>query len=115
MLDIILEYRKGILFVRMKGELTKKTIVDFEKKVLLKMKQGGIYHVVYNLEELSLIDGYGYNRILYSYELCMTHKGRIFICGNLDKNDESFLNQHRIKNYVSFLNSELEVFKEVLI
>ena len=32
MLDIILEFRKGILFVRLKGELTKKLYLYFMNK-----------------------------------------------------------------------------------
>ena len=97
MLKTILEFRKGILFVRLKGELTKKTSVIFEKTVLVKMKQGGIYHIVYNLEDLNKIDRYGYNRILYSYELCKKHSGEVFICSNLNEEVASYLTKPYFK------------------
>ena len=115
MLNTILEFRKGILFVRLKGELTKKTSEIFEKSVLIKMKQGGIYHIVYNLEDLTKVDRYGYNRILYSYELCKRHSGMVFICDNLNEDVANYLNKHRILKYAKFLKNELDAFKEVLI
>lgn len=115
MLKVILEYRKGILFVRLIGDLTKETIVTFEKQVLVKMKQGGIYHIVYNFEQLKHLDQAGYHRILYSYELCQKHRGKIFVCNNMKEQISDFLKHRRIAKYVSFLNNELDVFKEVTI
>ena len=115
MLNIILEYRKGILFARLTGELTKKTIDYFEKTVLIKMKQGGIYHIVYNFEGLFKIDRYGYNRILYSHELCKKHSGEVFIVNNMKEEVSNFLKQNRITNYASYIPDELAVFKEVFV
>ena len=59
MLKINLEYRKGILFVRLKGDLTKYTYQSLETYLIPVINKHGIKYLVYNLAGLTLMDNYG--------------------------------------------------------
>ena len=59
MLKINMEFRKGILFVRLKGVLTRYTYRSLEAYLIPIVNNYGIRYLVYNLEAVSLIDDYG--------------------------------------------------------
>ena len=74
MLKIILEFRKGILFARLQGKLTKDTVSDFQEEVINLIQKNGIHTVVINVEELEELDLKGMNALLYCYESCKKNK-----------------------------------------
>ena len=84
MLNITTEFRKGILFVRLKGHLNKDTIIKLNKKVTRIVKDSGIRNIVFNFGNLKSIDIKGINAIFYNYELCRNNDGRSLLCGNND-------------------------------
>ena len=112
MLDIILEFRKGILFVRLKGELTKKTVSVFYEQVTNVIYNNGIHNTVINLEFVSQIDLQGMNALLYCYELSKKNKGRAIICGIKNEEVKNRLNKGGILNYLKEISSELEVLEK---
>ena len=59
MLKINMEFRKGILFVRLKGILTRFTYKSLDDYLIPVINDHGIKFLVYNLEAISLIDDYG--------------------------------------------------------
>ena len=69
MLNVILEFRKGILFVRLQGKLIKNTVAEFQNEVILLVQKNGIHTVVVNVEELDDLDLKGMNALLYCYEI----------------------------------------------
>ncbi len=109
MLDINMEFRKGVLFVRLEGQLTKKTILKFNNEVLSSIKKAGINNVVYNLENLYRLDLKGIHSLLYTYELNKNNNGKTLICG-INSNVEKIIRQSRILNYVSEIGSEIMAF-----
>lgn len=72
MLKTTMEFRKGILFIRIKGDLNKSTvknIIDLDFK-----------YIVLNVDDMYSIDGYSIN---YLNKLCKkmeTEEGKIIIC-----------------------------------
>lgn len=110
MLKINTEFRKGILFVRLKGEFNKDSVDIFNKKVTDVIKKTGIINVVYNLKYLNSIDFKGINAILYNYELCKINNGRNYLCGN-NVNISSYLKKSRLINYVYEIEDELSAIK----
>lgn len=108
MLETILEYRKGILFVRLIGELTKVTSNEYEKDVLNVIKDNGINNIVLNFKDLTKIDYKGISSIYYLYEI--TKKGNILLCG-INGELDSKLKKNRIFNYISKIDSEMDAFK----
>lgn len=93
MLDINIEFHKGILFIRLEGTLNKNTVDKLKKEVTTLIKENGIRNIVFNIGGLSSIDCYGINALLNSYEICRDNKGKTLLCGI--KNN---LVKHRIEN-----------------
>lgn len=110
MLNVETEFRKGILFVRLRGHLNKTTINKINKKVTSIIKNNGIRNVVFNFSNLKSIDIKGINTIFYNYELCKNNKGRSMFCGNNDKIRKK-LKSSRLVNYVYETKDELSAMK----
>ncbi len=110
MLSVRTEFRKGILFVRLKGELTKVTINKLNKKVTDVVKDNGIRNIVFNVSNLKSIDVKGINAIFYNYELCKKNEGTSLICGNND-NIRKRLKKSRLINYIYEIPDELSAIK----
>ena len=110
MLTVTTEFRKGILFVRLKGHLNKDTIGKLNKKVTTVIKDNGIRNVVFNFSNLKSIDMKGINAIFFNYELCRNNNGRSFMCGNND-NIRNKLKKSRLINYVYETKDELTATK----
>ena len=106
MLNVSTEFRKGILFVRLRGHLNKDTVSKLNKKVTNIIKDNGIRNVVFNFSNLKSIDMKGINTIFYNYELCKNNEGRSFMCGNND-NIRKKLKKSRLINYVYEISDEL--------
>ena len=70
MLDINIEFRKGIAFIRLAGILNKTTVGKMNDEVTDMIRDNGIRNVVFNISEIDYIDVKGINTLLYNYELC---------------------------------------------
>jgi len=110
MLNVGTEFRKGILFVRLRGHLNKDTISKLNKKVTKIIKDNGIRNVVFNFTNLKSIDIKGINTIFYNYELCRVNDGKSLLCGNND-NIRKKLKSSRLINYVYETTDELSAMK----
>ncbi len=82
MLKINMEYRKGILFIRLKGELTMFTIKDLINYLIPMIKEKGIKFLVINLSNISLIDNKGKNAIRLIINEARKNMGRGLICSS---------------------------------
>lgn len=109
MLNTILEYRKGILFVRLDGVLKKNTIGSISDKLISIINEDNLDKIVINVDNLMEIDFKGISFIFYLYETIKKNNGNILICGMSDiiKNK---LKKNRILNYIREINNELEAF-----
>ena len=110
MLTVGTEFRKGILFVRLKGDLNKENVDKLNKRVTSVVKDSGIRNIVFNFSNLKSIDIKGINTILYNYELCRNNKGRSLMCGNNDNNRKK-LKKTRLINYIYETPDELSAMK----
>ena len=110
MLNVGTEFRKGILFVRLKGHLNKDTIDKLNKRVTKVVKENGIRNIVFNFSNLKSIDVKGINAIFYNYELCKKNEGRSLMCGNND-NIRKKLKKSRLVNYIYETSNELTALK----
>ena len=105
MLNMDLEYNKGILFVRLKGKLNRKSsykLNNYLVPVLLKHK---IRYLVYNLYELSDIDEAGVDAMLKTQCAIKANKGKICLC-EVSESLEQMLKRLKIK----FVSNERKVF-----
>ena len=82
MLKINLEYSKGILFVRLKGNLNANTATRFKEYTVPIIKDYNIRYMVYNLKELVSIDSIGELALLEGSEYVNTNKGKVLLVNN---------------------------------
>lgn len=82
MLKINMEYRKGILFVRLKGNLNANTSDKFLEYVIPIIKDYGIRYVVYNLGELVCLDSIGEKALISAGEEAKMNQGKVLIVNN---------------------------------
>ena len=112
MLDINYEFRKGILFVRLCGELTKITSYQLQKEITDMIKDNGITNVVFNISQLIVIDEVGMNDLYYNLELCKKNHGNVLFC-NPNKHIKASL-LFRLSDNM-FIDDELSAFKKITI
>ena len=80
MLKINMEYRRGILFIRLKGELTKFNYIDLINYLTKIIREKGIKYLVLNLSHLSLVDNYGKDAIKTIISEVKRNSGRGLVC-----------------------------------
>ncbi|MEG1647808.1 MAG: STAS domain-containing protein [Bacilli bacterium] len=112
MLEINMEFRKGILFIRLNGELTKNTVIKLRMEVTQLIKDNGIRNVLFNLNELDKIDIKGINELYYNFEICKINKGLSLLCGVNEKINKKLKESHLLK-YMNEIDDELSAFNLV--
>lgn len=100
-----MEFRKGILFVRLFGTLSKKTLDTFEEEVKEVIVRSGIKYVVLNIDNLDSISEDGIKKIKQLKKIIKKMDGDFFLFGGEIKELKSIVN----------LENELKVFERVVI
>lgn len=105
-MNINFEFRKGILFIRLLGNLTKDNYIKNRKNLNSLINIGGIKYVVFNLDNIKALDAYGIKYLLLFNKKIKEDNGHMFICSN-----NCFKNkfQHR----VTILNNEIEALNVI--
>ena len=80
MLKINMEYRKGILFIRLKGELTRFNYQNLNDYLINLINDKGIKYIVFNLEYITLIDNFGKDSIRTIISETKRNNGYGLIC-----------------------------------
>lgn len=107
MLNIDMEFKKGVLFVRLNGILDEKTVDKLNDEVTELIRDNGVNNIVFNIEGLSTIDSYGINALLKNYELCHKERGQTLLCGIENPLVKYRLNNSRILKYMYETSDEL--------
>ena len=89
MLKINLEYRKGILFIRLKGELTRFTYQSLLNYLMPLINEKGIKYLVFNLDCIKLIDKAGKDALKIIISETKRNRGGGIICNTKTKFDEN--------------------------
>ena len=113
MLNIIFEFRRGILFVRLNGVLDKTTCIKYKNEVLYMIKENGIKNVVLNLRNLEKIDLKGINLLFYTYELARYNNGRL-ILSNINELIYKKINNSHLLKYINTIDNEIESFEVIV-
>ena len=80
MLEINMEFRKGILFIRLTGDLNIKTINIFNEEVIPVILKHGLKYIVVNLDKLDKIDVSGIETLMNLNELVSRWDGKASLC-----------------------------------
>ena len=81
MLSIDMEFKQGILFVRLKGILNGDTCIKLDKELYDLIFNNGIRYLLLNLNDISYIDKFGLKSIFKNYKLIALNNGKMIICG----------------------------------
>ncbi|MDD2208044.1 MAG: STAS domain-containing protein [Bacilli bacterium] len=90
MLKINMEFRKGVLFIRLKGSLTKNTVKSLNDYLIPVIIKQGIKYVVYNLGAVTIIDNYGKESLEKGIEAAKINHGDALICNTKLILDDKF-------------------------
>ena len=113
MLDINMEFHKGILFIRLEGILNESTIDKLTEEVTLFIKENGIRNIVYNIEKLNKIDCAGINALLNNYNICRKNNGKALVCGINDEFVKFTIRNSRLLKYMSEIPDELSALNVI--
>ena len=103
MIDISIEFIKGVLVVRLEGKLNNKSVKSIRDNLLSIIRNGGIKYLMFNLNESELeekIDMFD-----ECNKLIKKNKGNMYICG-FNKETEKLItnNYYTVDNELSILN-----------
>ena len=107
MLDIDMEFKHGILIVRLKGILDGDTITMFTNDLEEVIKNNGVKYVLLNLKQLKYIDNYGLKAIKNSYKRIKNNNGKLIICGI----DRLFKNNQILDDSLYQVNEEVTAYE----
>lgn len=105
-IDAIFEFRKGILFIRLLGSITKETVNKYLENVTLFICNNHIKNITLNFNRVEKIDDIGISLINQTYEIVSSYNGTIYVTG---------LNSisNRLSKNINLINNELEAFNNV--
>jgi anti-anti-sigma factor len=99
-----LEYNKGILFVRLSGDLSRKGSYKLNNYLVPTILKHRIKYLVYNLFDLNNIDEFGTDAILNTKCAIKANKGKIYLC-EVPKKINKNIRKLRIKETTSELTA----------
>ena len=101
MLRINVEFRKGVLFVRLDGKIENDDYLEFINNLIEKI---GISYIVLNIENIKYVDVNSLNHIIEYNKKILKKKKHLLIC---DKN----INRNKIfKDSIPNINCEIDAF-----
>ena len=103
MLKVNFEFRKGVLFVRLRGNLDKDNYKVSELNNLI--ENIGLKYVVINLNDITSIDTYCIDCLINFSNKLSSDNGKILICEK-----DCLIGKRLLKNRIPLINSELEAF-----
>lgn len=91
MLDINLEFIRGMLFVRLEGVLDNNTYTKLSDCLDDMIHNKKLKYFVLNLEKLDIIDDEGINTIIERYFDVSLNDGKLVICGYRNQYQDDFI------------------------
>lgn len=112
MLNINLEFHRGILFIRLNGCLDETTVEKLESEVTTLIKESGIRNIVFNMSDLDSIDIFGIDSLMANYKICKLNNGNSLICG-LNEFIKQKICSSKLLNYMHEINDELSALSYI--
>lgn len=106
MININYEFRKGIMFIRLLGNLTIYNSKKVLENIINIIKQIGIKLVVLNLDNIKAIDAYGINSILILNNKLREEHDKMFICSN-----NCF--KEKFEHQIPIISNEIDIFNVI--
>ena len=93
MLKIDMEFKKGILFIRLDGSLNKRNIEKFSNEVIPVILKHGLKYVVVNLDKVNTIDVNGIESLMELNEIVSNLNGKTTLCSLTSKDVKTKLKE----------------------
>lgn len=107
MLKIDMEFKRGILFVRLEGNLNKQNIEKFNNDVIPVVLKHGLKYIVVNLDKVNSIDIDGIESLMELNEIVSRWDGKTTLCSLTNKQVKSTLKQSDYSNMFYETSNEL--------
>ena len=104
LIDTDIEFRKGVLFIRINNTLKEKEYLASSNAIKELVSQIGIKYLVINFNEESVDNDFKLKLIINNYEYLKKISGKLLLCGYMDI---SWCNNL----YIDKIDNELEAFK----
>ena len=104
LIDTDIEFRKGVLFIRINNTLKEKEYLASSNEIKELVSQIGIKYLVINFNEESVDNDFKLKLIINNYEYLKKISGKLLLCGNIDI---SLCNNL----YIDKIDNEIEAFK----
>ena len=114
MLDIDLEFIRGMLFIRLKGILDHNTYTKLNDCLDRMIHEEKLKYFVINLESLEKVDEYGLQILINRYYDVMLQNGKILLCGYQHFLLENATYQNLFLQ-IECTNNELSAFNQIRI
>lgn len=109
LLEINFEFRKGLLFIRLKGELNKKNSKELASYLDKFIHDKGVKYFVINLENIDYLEKEGLKMIQERYQEMILHDGKLVICGYKNKEIKTMIEEEMKGAYK--VKDELKAFQ----
>lgn len=103
MLEINFEFRKGIFFIRLIGDLNNKNYESEEIKIKNLIIENGFKYIVINTNYLEKVDLDGLNYLLEIFYITKENQSNLVIC------DKSNIFKRLLNNHIPSISEEIEV------
>ncbi len=110
MLDIHMGFKRGILFIKLIGDLNKSTVLKLNEEVTSVIEENRIRNVVFNVANLKTIDENGINSLLFNYEISRKNDGKSLLCG-INKNIYGKISNSNLLKYMYETSNELDAIR----
>lgn len=107
MLKVDMEFKKGILFVRLEGSLNKRNIEKFNNEVIPVVLKHGLKFVVVNLDKVNTIDTNGIESLMELNEIVSEFDGKTTLCSLTNSNVKTSLRESDYNNLFYETSNEL--------
>ena len=101
MLKINTEFRKGVLFVRLSGQIEDDNYLESINHLIENI---GIKYIVLNIDNLMAVSVESINHIIYYNQKILKNKGRLLIC------DANHNRKVLFENRIPKINCEIDAF-----
>lgn len=108
---INIEFRKGLLFIRLAGILSKDTSNILSNSIHYFIKEGGVKYFVINLKNLDYIDEEGLSILKENNKDIILHNGNLIICQSNNTYVEKIIREEL--NEVYQTKDELRAFEMI--
>ncbi len=91
---IKMEYKKGILFIRIEGVFNRLTYKKFNEEVFPTILKNELKYIVVNFDKLKRIDKCGIESLSELFDIIDRYNGKITFCNLINLNIKEFINEN---------------------